>query len=609
MGKSRFNKAAGSSTLMILSVIAVLAMFTAGALDYSMTLQRQSLRINLMQRACSIGDGSLQYSFGIWREICRLNSALAMPVTYFSSVTPPPASYFPDVSNYTASTSPNTPGTTYTVSNFQIQALDPQWNILPSGSAPTPCIGANNATQSFYYLASADVTLPASGTNVRVGVRRIFEKQVISPWNWAIFYIDPLEIQPGPAFTVTGWVHTNSNLYTGHSSLTFASKVTYSDDWVIGFAPGDSSHSTETPASPNYPANLPPAMCIAQQPFGLDSSRIFSNTDANDNNDSYHELIERANPNYSDPLAGMRFSDQAGVTILIDANNNVTIYNQSGTQISGASNNPQDKQLFNTIKGALQTNTTIQDNREQASVRIATLDLSKVYNDINTGKLASVGNGTASGFNQIIYISDTSASSTARRGIKLINGAKMPNQGLTVASNNPVYLQGDFNTGGVNGPGATGPAGPASNNASNPTSPTVNGYTRQPCLIASDAINVLSNAWTDPSSTQSLSVRVASNTTINAAFLAGIVPSANGNYSGGAENFPRFLEDWTNKTFTYYGSMVELYSSTQATGIWGQSNVYGAPTRQWYFDTGFRQMGPPGSLMIYSYNNQRWFLQ
>src|SRR5207249_4570218 len=80
------------------------------------------------------------------------------------------------------------------------------------------------------------------------------------------------------------------------------------------------------------------------------------------------------------------------------------------------------------------------------------------------------------------------------------------------------------------------------------------------------------------------SSRIAGNTTVNAAIISGIVPTAaaggDGSYSDGAENFPRFLENWSNATLTYYGSMVELYQSAQSTGEWGKANVY-SPPRGW----------------------------
>src|SRR5205823_1781492 len=82
------------------------------------------------------------------------------------------------------------------------------------------------------------------------------------------------------------------------------------------------------------------------------------------------------------------------------------------------------------------------------------------------------------------------------------------------------------------------------------------------------------------------------NTTVNAAIVAGDVPTANGNYSGGAENLVRFLEDWVGKTFTYYGSLVEIYHSRQAIGTWGKANVYNPPSEYFYYDANFQLTSP-----------------
>ena len=82
-----------------------------------------------------------------------------------------------------------------------------------------------------------------------------------------------------------------------------------------------------------------------------------------------------------------------------------------------------------------------------------------------------------------------------------------------------------------------------------------------------------------------------------------------GTYSGGAENFPRFLEVWgSDNSLTYYGSMIQLWHSKQSTGKWGSDNVYDPPKRQWYFDTNFKTTPPPGSLMLYSYIKGKWSL-
>ena len=80
-----------------------------------------------------------------------------------------------------------------------------------------------------------------------------------------------------------------------------------------------------------------------------------------------------------------------------------------------------------------------------------------------------------------------------------------------------------------------------------------------------------------------------------------------GSYSGGAENFPRFLENWSGKTLTYYGSMVELYQSQQAIGKW---TCHAAPFMIRLTGNGIltaiSRPSAPGSLMLYSYIKGKW---
>jgi hypothetical protein len=91
---------------------------------------------------------------------------------------------------------------------------------------------------------------------------------------------------------------------------------------------------------------------------------------------------------------------------------------------------------------------------------------------------------------------------------------------------------------------------------------------------------------------------------VNTAIVAGFLPSgwvdpktgAQYGYSGGLNNFPRFLEDWTGKTFTYTGSMIELFTSQIATGQWDTGAIYQPPIRVWNFDSNFVGKPPPGSL-------------
>ncbi len=587
----------GSAIIVVLSITVTVAIIVAVAMEYTASIRRYVQRSQALQSAVAIGDGALESAFAYWRGICRSSTDIPLPTSSFTNIPLPTQGQFPNVSNFSASAAPADLSLAHppTISNFNVVAVDPELNVIAPSASPIPGMGQGPTTKTYYYLAEADVTLPVLKDHVTAKVRRVLQRQELSPWNYAIFYVDPLEIHPGAPMNVWGWVHTNADLYTGHNLLHFQDRVTYASDWFVGFRAGDPRSQTgstpETPTAPSYPNSLPPAYDVAHQPLGLDSTQIFSTTDTNPNNDSYRELIEQPNPSYPDPMAHKRYYDQAGVRVLIDGSNFVTIKDYNDNILSATSPGLGGA-LYNVFKSAVTTNQSIQDNREGASVRLATLDMSAIN--------AKINDGTISSFNRIIYIADTSADAnggTPKRGIRLKNGSNMPVGGLTVSSNNPIYIQGDYNTGG-NPPSNSGDA----------THPQVTGYTRQPCAIVADAVNILSNAWVDSHSTWTVTDRDAANTTVNAAFVSGIVPSSNNNYSGGAENFPRFLEDWNGHVFTYYGSMVELYQSRQSIGRWGLDNVYVPPNRQWFFDTNFQFNAPPGSLLIYSYVKGRWFL-
>jgi hypothetical protein len=600
----------GSSLVVVALTIATLAVIVGVTLDYSSNVNRLVQRTTTLQTAVSAADATVEKLFTNWRAICRATPTTPLATNAFTSIPLPSSSdlNLPNSGSFSKAGAnadlSDEYDANYSVSNVKIVAVDGTLQSLATAAtAPPPAVGmaqtgvVNTTSASYNYVASADVTLPTLRGNVVAKVRRVFSKQQLSPWNWAIFYVDPLEIHPGAPMTVTGWVNTNSNLYTAHNTLNFADKVTYASDWFINFMPGDGQHP-ETPTNPSWLSNLPPARDLAMQPFGMDSTAIFSTTDTNPNNDSYHELIEVPTAGYTDPMVSSRYWDQASVIIKVDAGNNVTIGspNSNGTITVFNSSNP----LYQMFNGAITTNQSIQDNRETASIRLVTLDISQIEN--NTSGLSPTYKSSA--FNGIVYIYDSSNTPSTRRGVRILNGTKIPSMGLTIASGNPIYIQGNFNTGG----------NPASNGSpGDPTNPQVAGYTRAPCSILADAVNILSGSWNDANSSAGTSSRVASNTTVNTAILGGIIPTAapggDGSYSGGAENFPRFLEDWSHAVFTYYGSMVELYNSKQSIGEWGKPNVYVPPTRRWYFDSNFRVNPPPGTLMVYSYMKGQWALQ
>lgn len=572
----------GSILLVSLSVMAVTAIIIAGALALTQGIARNANRSQVRTTTTQMGLGAIDMAFASWREIARRNWGRAPTTAELTAIRQAVVNDFG-----------SEPG--YTISNVSVSAVTPQLALVNGTDAPEPASGPSDATTSYFYLATADVTANCLGGPVTTRVRRLFEKQIISPWNYAVFYDGDLEIHPGPSQVITGWVHSNAVLYTGHASLTFGSKVTDVGGWSIGFMPGDGQHPGETPLSPTYQADIPPAKDVNHQPFGIDPWAVFAPRYADGSNDGWLELIKRPGSGTVDPQPDARYYTQADIHILVNGSNTVTLTDINGGVINSSSTG-KNGQLFSAFNSAITTNTTIQDNREGTTVRLVTLDVSRITAAVNNATLA---------FNGIVYIADTSAGSAGgspKRGVKIINAASIPNGGLSIISENPVYIRGNVNTGATN---------PPSNTVPDPTRPMGSGYTWQPTLIAGDAINLLSNAWNDANSTQSTSGRVATNTTVNAALLGGIVPTGTvgTNYSGGAENFPRFLEDWNGVYLTYYGSMVCLYDSDQGTGIWGKSNVYVPPTRRWYFDTALRQKPPPGKLTTVNYLKDRWWTQ
>ena len=178
--------------------------------------------------------------------------------------------------------------------------------------------------------------------------------------------------------------------------------------------------------------------------------------------------------------------------------------------------------------------------------------------------------------------------------VRVKNGQNLPSDGLTVATSEPLYVQGHFNS-------------PTTTVGSTNTSNTA------PASLLGDSITVLSANWSDANSSKPMTQRPAINTTVNAAFLAGIVQTTNSvgtkHYSGGVENFPRFLEDWSGKTLTYNGSMVVMFPSKFATNWWiDPGTYYNAPNRSWAFDLNFLNYNrlPPGTPQVRKVVRGQW---
>jgi hypothetical protein len=127
----------------------------------------------------------------------------------------------------------------------------------------------------------------------------------------------------------------------------------------------------------------------------------------------------------------------------------------------------------------------------------------------------------------------------------------------------------------------------------------------------------LSSGWNPANGNASYSSRnvPASGDTVNAGFFAGIVPSNGSSFSGGVENFPRFLENWNGAPFYYNGSMVEMFYSQIANQPFVEDAptpgaYYTPPTRHWAFDTNFSNPSqqPPMTPKIIKVQPGQWSL-
>jgi hypothetical protein len=257
---------------------------------------------------------------------------------------------------------------------------------------------------------------------------------------------------------------------------------------------------------------------------------------------------------------------------------------------------------------------TIYDHRWEKHVDMYSLDvgvLREAVNGTGTGfgnyNEASTTESSPGDWNGIVYVEmsnpHASQGSTARApAVRLHNGKKIPNrkevdaggvEGFSLVTNGALYVQGHFNAdGSISSASATTP------DSGEP-----------PAALMADAINILSTDWDDADSLDGVSDRTANPTEVSAAFLTGNVPSnpnrsGSTRYSGGVENFPRFLETWSGVDFAYRGSMVALFESEVATGAWGKSNVYSPPNRNWGFNSLFGAASrrfPPGTPSTRSY--------
>jgi hypothetical protein len=282
--------------------------------------------------------------------------------------------------------------------------------------------------------------------------------------------------------------------------------------------------------------------------------------------------------------------------------------------------------------------------------------------DLSLNSSHEIKGFSASDWNGAVYVESVDAETRRDSGVRIINArgqvagrpAGSTEEGLTLATNDAMYVLGHFNAdGSVNTSPSSStnssrypensseiPAALAADAITVLSQPTFSGssqvggwndalsdsrhttynwssswYKSKPSNYnyregngnrrnLTDKDNPLNNSYSSTSSSSYPSRKFYGQTTeISAALLTGIVPSnkdGSKQNSGGAHNFPRLLEYW-NGTLAIRGSMVALFESRIATEPWS-IRYYNAPARFWGFNDMFAQgRYPPQTPVVRTY--------
>ncbi|MBI3996810.1 MAG: hypothetical protein HY352_04055 [Candidatus Omnitrophica bacterium] len=513
----------GQSVVLAYLAVVIFSVLGSSLLNHSLSTQRQSEIQRLHTEATYYAEGGLEDAI----------SQFAQDIANFV--------IDPNIPTYPAD---GTMTTTFS-SGAAASSLITQAELVPRAVVDPD--GTTVFVKNYHVTTTAT---HHSNSTVQVRLHQIVERRMVYTFQHAVFYDNDLEWIPGPNMTLSGRVHSNNDIYlAAESTLTVDSEYLQSAGAI---------YNKRKDSSAMPPGNVSiKKLGLAQYAnmAGLDSSSPTWPTDSQTRwlgtvKSDVHGVTKRAVPVVGSTAPGGFYDTNATVKIV-----NGTITDKNGNPLTVPA-------------GTVTTSTTFYNNREGKYVKMTDIDLKKLagYAAGDPPGSPSFPNHLPS--NGLIYATRTDASGSQEPGIRLRNAAEIYRSGgLTVVSNTPMYVQGNYNT--VN---------------------------KKPVAVIADALNLLSNAWNDANSTvnnvNSGSPRTASSTTYNAAFIAGVDTTTPGKYNGGLENYPRLHERWTNQTLSIMGSFVSLWTPQVANGQWkygqqGSNSQYTAPVRSWNYDTSF----------------------
>ncbi len=460
-----------------------------------------------------------------------------------------------NVLNADLTIAPPTPPAGMTFEEFEINPPGvPEMRTLDTG----PWAGLIAFVRPF------EIVVRVSGDNdASSRIEAILEDQLIPIFQFGIFYERNMEINPGPNMTFSGTprprIHSNEDIYLRpNNTLSLDAVVTSATDIFRQRLDGTSPGSGTVRIRDGNGDWQNMTIDSTDADWAADSQSLWNgNVRTSDHGITPLNLpMPTENPRDVLNTGSESMHDKASLKIIdgvaTDASGNVVSLSYPDPFDADVTINPISSHSF-------------YDQREGRVVQVTEVNMAQL---LASPALTALGSPPADQDAGILYISDTDT-------VRLTNGADlsaMGDNGLTVVTDRPLYVQGDYNLGNA------------------------------PASIMADAVTVLSNDWNDANSqnsNQNLSERRASHTTLNAALMTGNVESTAGaQYSGGVENFPRFLENWSGRNFNYSGSLVCLWESDHATGNWVYGGrVYEAPVRNWTYGIDFNNL-PPGTPRV-----------
>jgi hypothetical protein len=439
-----------------------------------------------------------------------------------------------------------------------------------------------------------------------VNLSRTVRVQVIPIYQYAIFYDNLLELWPGPQMDVHGKVHSNGNAYfNAENRLNLWRGVTVAGDFYANAAaPGSGRSVADKKTVWVTTDGVSNGTALNTYDSGLnafvDSRRDNWQSEAYERwgrflRDQSHGVLpvglplpegtsprtliepvvagepESLSKNKYDYIASLRVNGNPSTGVYTVTDRDGTIVNPSYTAPNGSTQNwISTKRIFS--------------KRENKYVHLFDIDAAKLKQAV-AAKPAVYADFSESA---VLYVNATQPTG-AEGGARLINASVVPQDGFgsfTFASNGPIFTKGNVN---------------------NPA----NAADRVLTLIAGDSVNPLSTAFNDANYLNSPQpVNTAANTTTNAIFMTGNVPSAGNVYSGGAENYFRYLENWDGKQHVFNGTLMNLWESQIAKGKWGQSSVYNPPQRVWSWDTTYQTRFPPPHFpTFWIFSNIDWTME